>query len=54
MKEKIIQKAFYLHWRMWEYILIGMGWLVGYGHPAYYGVKHNRNMAYLKYTLNKR
>ncbi|ATS93517.1 hypothetical protein P1A145kb_p117 [Pectobacterium phage DU_PP_I] len=26
-------------WKAWEYILIATGWLFGYGHDAYYGVK---------------
>lgn len=42
-----------LKWRMWEYILIATGWLFGYGHEAYYGVKENRNKAFFEYTFYK-
>lgn len=40
-----------LNWKMWEYILVATGWLFGYSHSAYQGVKHNRNMAYIKYKF---
>lgn len=43
-----------LNWRMWEYLLLITGWLFGYGHEAYYGVKANRNMAYFKYKFPER
>lgn len=42
-----------LNWRMWEYIMIATGWLFGYGHEAYYGVKANRNKAYYAYIFHK-
>lgn len=41
-------------WRMWEYILIATGWLFGYGHDAYNGVKDSRNQAYFEYIFTKR
>lgn len=40
-------------WKTWEYILIATGWLFGYEHDAYYGVKDSRNRAYFKYTFHK-
>lgn len=49
----MVKKLKKARWQMWEYILIGTGWLFGYAHPFYYGVKHSRNMAYFKYTLGK-
>lgn len=47
-------KQFYRRsvWRLWEYTLIVTGWVFGYGHPTYYGVKASRNMAYFRYTLH--
>lgn len=40
-------------WKAWEYILVATGWLFGYGHDAYYGVKDSRNQAYFKYMFYK-
>jgi|AGFS01.1.fsa_nt_gi hypothetical protein len=41
-------------WKMWEQILKLTGWLFGYGHEAYYGVKDNRNQAYFEYIFTKK
>lgn len=43
-----------LRWLMWEKILVVTGWLFGYDHEAYFGVKASRNAAYFAYILNKR
>ena len=48
--KKLALKA---RWKMWEYILIVTGWLLGYGNEAYYGVKANRNSAYFAYILHR-
>ena len=40
-------------WRFWEQALVVTGWLFGYGHDAYYGVKDNRNKAFFEYTFYK-
>lgn len=42
------------NWKMWEYLLIVTGYIFGYDSPAYYGCKFNRDMAFFKYTMNKR
>lgn len=47
MKKKYLKAK----WKMWEYILIATGWLFGYGHEVYYGVKDSRNKAYFEYIL---
>lgn len=47
-------KLLRLNWRMWEYILIATGWLFGYNHSAYHGVKQSRNQAYFKYQFRDR
>lgn len=41
-------------WKMWEKILIITGWLFGYDHPAYFGVKANRNKAFWAYRFPAR
>lgn len=43
----------WIKWKGWEYLLSVTGWLFGYGHDAYYGVKDNRNKAYFKYIFFK-
>lgn len=40
-----------IRWQMWEKILVVTGWLFGYGHDVYYGVKDNRNKAYFDYIF---
>lgn len=42
-----------LRWKSWELILKVTGWLFGYGHEAYYGVKDSRNKAYFAYIFQK-
>lgn len=42
-----------IKWQMWEKILVVTGWLFGYGHDAYYGVKDSRNKAYFEYIFQK-
>lgn len=39
--------------QMWEKILVVTGWLFGYGHEVYYGVKDKRNKAYFDYVFYK-
>lgn len=40
-------------WRFWEHTLVFTGWLFGYGHDVYYGIKDNRNKAYFAYVFHK-
>ena len=47
MKKKMAK----LKWKMWEHLLSVTGWLFGYDHEAYYGVKANRNKAYFAYCF---
>lgn len=49
MKAKYLK----LRWKLWEHILVFTGWLFGYNHSAYHGVKDSRNRAYFDYMFKK-
>lgn len=54
VRNRDMKKTYLLvKWKAWECLLSVTGWLFGYGHDAYYGVKDNRNKAYFKYIFRK-
>jgi hypothetical protein len=40
-------------WKMWEAILGITGYIFGYGHEVYYGVKDKAVAAYLSYLMQR-